>query len=117
MLYTAGEIIYTGSATALVVATTPAHRLGRALARFQLGHGIGVAASPAVLMGLLAWGPGVLWASLTAATVTAAVAIHRWGPDERAPDERTPDDRVPDDRAPVASSSTGGGNSAAPVSG
>ncbi|WP_020557628.1 MFS transporter [Embleya scabrispora] len=85
VLYTAGEIMYTGSATALIVATTPAHRLGRALARFQLGHGIGMAASPAVLTALFAWGPGVLWASLTATTLTAAAAIHRWAPDDRTP--------------------------------
>ena len=58
VLYTAGEIMYTGSATALIAATTPAHLLGRALARFQLTSGIGLAASPAVLMVLLARGEG-----------------------------------------------------------
>lgn len=46
VLYTVGEIMYTGSATALIIATTPEHLLGRALARFQLTSGVGMAASP-----------------------------------------------------------------------
>jgi len=77
VLYTAGEIMYTGSATALIAATTPAHLLGRALARFQLTSGIGLAASPAVLMVLLARGGGAMWGTLTLATVLAAVAVAR----------------------------------------
>ena len=77
VLYTAGEIMYTGSATALIAATTPAHLLGRALARFQLASGIGLAASPAVLMVLLARGGGAMWGTLTLATVLAAVAVAR----------------------------------------
>lgn len=89
VLYTVGEIMYTGSAVALIVATTPAHRLGRALSRFQLSSGLGAAASPAVLMALFAVGPGLLWASLAAATLVAAVAVRRWAPeDHRAPDSR-----------------------------
>ncbi|WP_439680059.1 hypothetical protein [Embleya sp. MST-111070] len=42
----------------IFVATTPAHRLGRALSRFRLSSGLGAAASPAVLMALFAVGPG-----------------------------------------------------------
>jgi MFS family permease len=78
VLYTAGEIMYTGSATALIAATTPAHLLGRALARFQLTSGIGLAASPAVLMALLTRGEGALWATLALATALAALAVARF---------------------------------------
>jgi len=79
VLYTAGEIMYTGSATALIAATTPPHLLGRALARFQLTSGIGLATSPAVLMLLLARGEGAMWGTLTLATVLAALAVARIG--------------------------------------
>jgi len=75
VLYTAGEIMYTGSATALIAATTPEHRLGRALARFQLTSAIGLAASPAVLMALLTWGEAALWGTLALATGLAALAV------------------------------------------
>jgi hypothetical protein len=80
VLFTAGEIMYTGSATALVVATTDPARLGAALARFQLSTGIGLAVSPAVLMALLGLGSAALWLTLAAVTVLAAFALHRWCP-------------------------------------
>jgi hypothetical protein len=83
VLYTAGEIIYTGSATALIIATTDPARLGSALARFQLSSGMGLAASPAVLTLLLTHGSGALWVSLAAATLLAAAAIRRWSPADR----------------------------------
>ncbi|QMU80430.1 MFS transporter [Streptacidiphilus sp. PB12-B1b] len=83
VLYTAGEIGYTRSATALIVATTDPARLGAALSRFQLSSGIALAASPAVLTALLALGPAALWGSLAAAGVVAAVAVHRWVPADR----------------------------------
>ncbi|MEV4895979.1 MFS transporter [Nonomuraea sp. NPDC055795] len=72
---TVGEIIYAGSATALVTALAPAHVLGRALARFQLSTGFGLAASPAVITALAPHGPAALWGSLTAATLLSASAI------------------------------------------
>ena len=84
VVYTAGEILYTGSATALIAATTPPGQLGRALARFQLSSGIGLAASPAVLMALLDRGAGVLWGGLAAATLLAACAVRRWAADDSA---------------------------------
>jgi MFS family permease len=77
LLFTAGEIMYTGSAVALIAATTPEHQLGRALARFQLSSGIGLAASPAVLMALLTWGEGALWGTLALGTGLAALAVAR----------------------------------------
>jgi MFS family permease len=77
VLYTLGEILYTGSGTALVIASTPPDRLGRALVRFQLSSGLGMAAAPAVLMGLLEAGPGVLWVSLTGITLLGALAVAR----------------------------------------
>ncbi|MCO8303273.1 MFS transporter [Streptomyces sp. RKCA744] len=74
---TLGEIIYAGSATALVTALAPAHVLGRALARFQLSTGFGLAASPAVITALAPHGPAALWGSLAAATLLSASAVAR----------------------------------------
>ncbi|OKH99353.1 MFS transporter [Streptomyces sp. CB02923] len=72
---TIGEIIYAGSATALVTTLAPARALGRALARFQLSTGLGLAVSPAVITALAPLGPVALWGSLTAATLLSASAI------------------------------------------
>ena len=80
VLYTAGEIMYTGSATALIVASTDPARLGAALSRFQLSSGIGLAASPAALTFLLDRGSGALWGTLAVATLLAAAAVRRWAP-------------------------------------
>ncbi|MGW4442084.1 MFS transporter [Streptomyces sp. NPDC004682] len=77
VLCTLGEIIYAGSATALVTALAPAHVLGRALARFQLSTGFGLAASPAVITALAPHGPAALWGSLAAATLLSASAVAR----------------------------------------
>jgi hypothetical protein len=72
VLSTLGELIYAGSATALVAATAPEHALGRALVRFQLSTGFSLAISPAIITALAARGPAALWVSLTAATLLAA---------------------------------------------
>ncbi|RSO04404.1 MFS transporter [Streptomyces sp. WAC 06783] len=72
---TIGEIIYAGSATALVTALAPAHALGRALARFQLSTGFGLAVSPAVITVLAPLGPVALWGSLAVATLLSASAV------------------------------------------
>ncbi|WP_354670658.1 MFS transporter, partial [Amycolatopsis solani] len=72
---TLGEGVYAGSATALVTALAPPHVLGRALARFQLSTGFGLAVSPAVLTALAARGPAVLWGGLAAATLLSASAV------------------------------------------
>ncbi|WP_037645289.1 MFS transporter [Streptomyces exfoliatus] len=72
---TLGEIIYAGSATALVTALAPARVLGRALARFQLSTGFGLAISPAVVTALAPHGPAALWGSLAAATLLSAGAV------------------------------------------
>ena len=77
VLCTLGEIIYAGSSTPLVVATAPEQVLGRALARFQLSTGIGLAVSPVVITALAAHGPIALWASLAAATLLSAGAVTR----------------------------------------
>jgi MFS family permease len=74
---TFGEIIYAGSATALVAALAPAHVLGRALARFQLSTGFGLAASPAVITALAPHGPAALWGGLAAATLLSSSAVAR----------------------------------------
>ncbi|MEU2080021.1 MFS transporter [Streptomyces sp. NPDC013489] len=75
VLCTLGEIIYAGSATALVTALAPAHVLGRALARFQLSTGFGLAVSPAALTALAPHGPVALWGGLAAGTLLAACAV------------------------------------------
>ncbi|WP_327102123.1 MFS transporter [Nonomuraea glycinis] len=72
---TLGEIIYAGSATALVTALAPAHVLGRALARFQLSTGFGLAVSPAVITALASHGSAALWGSLAGATLLSAAAV------------------------------------------
>ncbi|MFE7509434.1 MFS transporter [Promicromonospora sp. NPDC057488] len=72
---TLGEIVYAGSATALVTVLAPAHALGRALARFQLSTGFGLAVSPAVITALAAHGPAALWGGLAAATLLSASAV------------------------------------------
>ena len=77
LLCTVGEIIYAGSLTALVAATAPPETLGRALARFQLSTGFGLAISPAVITALAAHGPSALWASLAAATLLSAAVVSR----------------------------------------
>jgi MFS family permease len=72
---TLGEIIYAGSATALVASLAPPHVLGRALARFQLSTGFGLAVSPAVITALASRGPATLWGTLAAATLLAGSAV------------------------------------------
>lgn len=76
-LYTMGEILYTGSGTALVIASAPANMLGRALVRWQFSTGVGMAIAPAVLMGLLTVGPWALWGALALTTLGAAAIVMR----------------------------------------
>ncbi|SDT06111.1 Major Facilitator Superfamily protein [Streptomyces sp. TLI_053] len=80
VLYTFGEILYSGAGTALVAATAPPHLLGRALARWELSMGVGRALAPAALTALLAVGPGALWPVLAAATLLSSVAVIRLRP-------------------------------------
>ncbi|MFB7462836.1 MFS transporter [Streptomyces sp. NPDC056224] len=72
---TIGEIIYAGSATALVTVLAPAHVLGRTLARFELSTGFGLAVSPAVITALAPHGSAALWGSLAAATLLSAGVV------------------------------------------
>ncbi|WP_405426530.1 MFS transporter [Streptomyces erythrochromogenes] len=72
---TLGEIIYAGSATALVTALAPARALGRVLARFELSTGFGLAVSPAVITALAPHGPAALWGGLAGATLLSASAV------------------------------------------
>lgn len=72
---TLGEIVYAGSAVALVTALAPAHILGRALARFQLSTGFGLAVSPAAITTLASHGPAALWGGLATATLVSAGAV------------------------------------------
>lgn len=77
VLCTLGEIVYAGTATALVTAVAPPRALGRALARFQLSTGFGLAVSPAAITALAAAGPAALWGTLAAATLASAAAVAR----------------------------------------
>ncbi|MFD8227987.1 MFS transporter [Streptomyces massasporeus] len=72
---TLGEIVYAGSATALVTHLAPAHALGRTLARFELSTGFGLAVSPTVITALAPHGPTALWGSLATATLLSASAV------------------------------------------
>jgi MFS family permease len=72
---TLGEILYAGSATALVTTLTPLHALGRSLARFQLSTGFGLAISPAAMTTLASHGPATLWTTLTTTTLLATAAV------------------------------------------
>ncbi|WP_030674937.1 MFS transporter [Streptomyces sp. NRRL B-1347] len=72
---TLGEIVYAGSATALVTHLAPPHALGRALARFELSMGFGLAVSPMAITALAPHGPTALWGSLAAATLVSASAV------------------------------------------
>ncbi|MFF4440999.1 MFS transporter [Streptomyces sp. NPDC001621] len=72
---TIGEIVYAGSATALVTHLAPAHALGRVLARFELSTGFGLAVSPAAITALAPHGPAALWGSLAATTLLSAAAV------------------------------------------
>lgn len=72
---TLGEIVYAGSATALVTVLAPAHALGRTLARFELSTGFGLAVSPAVITALAAHGPAALWGGLAGATLLSSAAV------------------------------------------
>ncbi|MFC9293683.1 MFS transporter [Streptomyces sp. NPDC057011] len=84
---TLGEIVYAGSATALVTALAPARVLGRTLARFELSTGFGLAVSPAVITALAPHGPGALWGSLSAATLLASSAVATEKDRETRPDQ------------------------------
>ncbi|WP_328869498.1 MFS transporter [Streptomyces sp. NBC_00287] len=75
VLCTLGEIVYAGSATALVTALAPPRLLGRTLARFELSTGFGLAVSPAAITALAPYGPTALWGSLAAATLVSASAV------------------------------------------
>ena len=76
--YTMGEILYTGSSVPLVIESAPAHLIGRALARWQLGYGLARAADPIIITGLLSLGAATLWVPLAAATLLGAAAITMW---------------------------------------
>jgi len=77
ILCTLGEIVYAGTAAPLLLALTPEPALGRALARFQLSTGAGLAVSPMIITALAAHGTAALWLTLAAATLAAAWTVSR----------------------------------------
>ncbi|MEV7418453.1 MFS transporter [Streptomyces sp. NPDC089919] len=72
---TLGEIVYTGSSTALVTSLAPAHLLGRAVSRLEFSTGLGMAVSPAVITALAPHGDAALWGTLAAVTLLSAAAV------------------------------------------
>ncbi|WP_350224577.1 MFS transporter [Promicromonospora sp. MEB111] len=100
---TVGEIVHAGSATALVTVLAPPHLLGRALARFQLSTGFGLAVSPAVITALPSHGPAALWGGLAAATLLSTAAVA--GEKDQGPGRRP---EVAARTVPPASASRGG---------
>ncbi|WP_394940445.1 MFS transporter [Psychromicrobium sp. YIM B11713] len=84
VLYTLGEILYTGVSTALVVDAAPAHLLGRALAGWQLSAGIGRALAPFLITLLISASPGYLWLTLSLSTAVGAVVIYLLAPRDSA---------------------------------
>jgi MFS family permease len=81
---TFGEIMYAGSVGPLLMAITPAPILGRALSRFQLSTGVGLAISPTIITVLAAHGEAALWLSLTVVTLLAAWSVRRLSDGEQA---------------------------------
>lgn len=80
VLYTLGEIMYTGVNSALVIDVAPPHLLGRALARWQLSAGFGKAVAPFIITVLIGIGTGWLWLVLIAGTLVGAVLIYFLAP-------------------------------------
>jgi hypothetical protein len=72
-----GEILYTGSAEPLVIASAPAHLLGRSLARWQLSYGLARAVDPMIITALLTVGAAALWVPLAGATLAGAAVVAR----------------------------------------
>jgi MFS family permease len=75
VLYTFGEILYTGVGTALVIDAAPPHLRGRALARWQLSLGLGRALAPLTITAALSLAAATLWIPLAAVTVAGAAII------------------------------------------
>lgn len=80
ILYTMGEILYTGVGTALVLDAAPPHLRGTALARWQLSLGLGRAIAPLAITFALSFSAAALWVPLAAATIIGAAVIVRHAP-------------------------------------
>lgn len=84
VLCTVGEIMYAGSMSPLLMSITPPPALNRALARFQLSTGVGLAVSPTIITLLAAHGSAALWLTLTAGTLVAAWSVRNLSDHEQA---------------------------------
>ncbi|WP_268907747.1 MFS transporter [Catenulispora pinistramenti] len=80
VLYTLGEVLYTGVGTALVIDAAPPHLRGTALARWQLSLGLGRAIAPLAITLALSISPAALWLPLAVATLIGAAVIVRHAP-------------------------------------
>ena len=93
VVYTLGEILYTGVSTALVIDAAPPHLRGRTIAGWQLSLGLGRAIAPLTITLALSVSAAALWLPLAAATLLGAAVITRYAPtDTERPDraERDP---------------------------
>lgn len=116
VLCTLGEIMYAGSATALIAASATPSMLGRALSRLQLSTGLGLALSPAVMTALAAHGAAALWVPLAVTTLLAATLIYNSGRRHRVrPSTELATACVrPDEREPIGAVRSGGRRLPAP---
>lgn len=80
VVYTLGEILYTGVGTALVIDAAPSHLRGRALARWQFSLGLGRALAPLAITAALSVSSATLWLPLAATTLLGAAVIVRYAP-------------------------------------
>jgi MFS family permease len=88
VVYTLGEILYTGVSTALVIDAAPAHLRGRALARWQLSLGLGRAIAPLAITLALSVAAAALWVPLAALTVLGTAVIGRYAPADSGRQDR-----------------------------
>ncbi|WP_323746211.1 MFS transporter [Catenulispora pinisilvae] len=88
VLYTLGEVLYTGVGTALVIDAAPPHLRGTALARWQLSLGLGRAIAPLAITLALSISPAALWLPLAVTTLIGAAVIVRHAPTDSGRQEQ-----------------------------
>jgi MFS family permease len=89
IVYTLGEILYTGVSTALVIDAAPPHLRGRAIANWQLSLGLGRAIAPLAITLALSISPATLWIPLAALTILGSAVIMRHAPTDADRPKRT----------------------------
>ncbi|MEZ0110311.1 MFS family permease [Catenulispora sp. EB89] len=88
VLYTLGEVLYTGVGTPLVIDAAPSHLRGTALARWQLSLGLGRAIAPLAITFALSVSSTALWLPLAITTLIGAAVIVRHAPTDSSRQDR-----------------------------